>query len=107
MVPEAGRALEPETPPRGTNSPFFTAPEAAAYLRMEHADGTPNVSALYQARWRHGIRAHRRGRKLLFKRADLDAFLSREMSVPEVLADQRRPIRLASLHGSKVGARRA
>jgi hypothetical protein len=59
-------------------SPYLTAPEAAVYLRYERADGSPNLNALYIARSRHGLKGRRRGGRLLFKVADLDAFLEDE-----------------------------
>lgn len=63
---------------KAPESPYLTAVEAALYLRYERADGSANMNAFYVARHRHQIKAHRRGRKLLFRRVDLDAFLGEE-----------------------------
>jgi excisionase family DNA binding protein len=56
-----------------TTSPdrWLTAPEAAAYL------GLPSHRALYQAIRRGQVRAHRLGRRLRFRAAELDAVLTR------------------------------
>lgn len=60
-------------------SPYMRAADAARHLQFLHADGTPNVKAFYAWRYRHPeLRAMKRGRTLLFKRADLDAVLERE-----------------------------
>lgn len=50
---------------------WLTAPEAAAYL------GLPSHRALYQAIRRGQVRAHRLGRRLRFRTAELDAVLTR------------------------------
>jgi hypothetical protein len=81
---------------KAPESPYLTAPEAALYLRFEHADGSPNLNAFYIARHRHNIRGHRRGWRLLFRRADLEAFLedgARAVGRPA----------LKVVHGHKVG----
>jgi hypothetical protein len=56
-------------------SPWFTAEQAAAYLRIESEDGT--LHAFYLAYRRMGIRAYRTrgGRALRFHQDDLDAAL--------------------------------
>jgi len=53
-------------------SPYLTAAEACAYLRC------PSMSAFYTYRHRAKLRGYRRGGKLLFKQADLDASLEAE-----------------------------
>jgi excisionase family DNA binding protein len=50
-------------------SPWLTANEAAAYLRL------PSARALYKRVERGHVRAHRWGRQLRFHRRDLDALL--------------------------------
>jgi excisionase family DNA binding protein len=50
-------------------SPWFTADEAARYLRL------PSRRALYKRVERRQVRAHRWGRQLRFHRRDLDALL--------------------------------
>lgn len=59
-------------------SPYLTVAEAVDYLRF------PSAAALYQARWRHHLRGFKRGGRLLFRRADLDAFLERDSQELEV-----------------------
>ena len=59
-------------------SPYLTAAEAATYLRIVKADGTPNVGAFYTFRYRSKLKAFRRGGKLLFRQRDLDAVLEEE-----------------------------
>src|SRR3972149_11685783 len=55
----------------GRNSPYLTAPEAAAYLRFS------SVRSLYKALKVDGIPCRRRGNKtLLFHRGDLDRWLA-------------------------------
>lgn len=58
-------------------SPWFTADEAAAYLRIESEDGA--LHAFYLAYPRLGIPAYRfkGGRQLRFRQEDLDAALER------------------------------
>lgn len=53
-------------------SPYLTADEARAYLRI------PTMNAFYTYKHRTGLRAYRRGGKLLFKQADLDGSLEKE-----------------------------
>lgn len=62
-------------------SPYLTASEAAAYLRLEKADGSPNLHALYTLRWRRGLKAVRRGGRLLFRKDALERFLEDEESI--------------------------
>lgn len=60
-------ASEPATP-----SPYLTASEAAAYLRYA------SVASFYKAIATSGIPVRRRGRSLLFHRAELDRWLAGE-----------------------------
>lgn len=53
-------------------SPYFTADEARAYLRI------PTMNAFYIYRSRLKLKGYRRGGKLLFKQSDLDASLYEE-----------------------------
>ena len=53
-------------------SPYLTAKEACEHLRL------PSMSAFYTYRHRTKLKAHRRGRTLLFKQSDLDASLEVE-----------------------------
>jgi excisionase family DNA binding protein len=53
----------------GTASEWLTAEEAMAYLRL------PSRDALYQAVSRGQLPVHRMGRRLRFRRAELDARL--------------------------------
>ena len=53
-------------------SPYLTAQEACDYLRC------PSMSAFYTYKHRAQLKAYRRGGKLLFKQADLDASLDVE-----------------------------
>ncbi len=55
------------TPPTAANSEWLTADEAKDYLRF------PSRDALYQAVHRGQIPARRIGRRLRFRRAELDA----------------------------------
>jgi hypothetical protein len=73
-------------------SPYLTAREAAARLRFEYADGTPNVSAFYAWRYRHrtALRAYKGRGKLLFKAADVDAALDREGKELDAFLSRRR-----------------
>jgi excisionase family DNA binding protein len=57
-------------PPPAT--PWLTAAEAAAYLRL------PSTRALYKRCERGQVRAHRWGRQLRFHRRDLDRLLQSE-----------------------------
>jgi len=68
---------------REIQSPWFTAEEAAAYLRIESEDGS--LHAFYLAYRRMGIRAYRMkgGRSLRFHQADLDAALEAARVEPE------------------------
>lgn len=59
-------------------SPYLTAKEAAVYLRIVKADGSPNMGAFYCFRYKTKLRAFRRGGLLLFKVADLDGILEDE-----------------------------
>ena len=61
-------------------SPYMTAPEAALFLRFHKADGTANVNAFDQWRWRHPdkLPAYKRGRIRLFRRADVELALVKE-----------------------------
>lgn len=69
-------------PPRHP-SPYLTAKEAAAYLRI------PTVDALYKAIAKDGIPVRHRGRTLLFHREELDRWLAGEERV-RLLAEARR-----------------
>jgi hypothetical protein len=90
---------------KAPESPYLTASEAALYLRYELPDGTPNLNAFYVARHRHQIRARRRGgRTLLFKRADLEAFLEEEHREREAFA-RRTPLALVGHRQKVVGGR--
>lgn len=59
-------------------SPYLNAREAAVYLRITKPDGSPNMNAFYQYRYKVQLRAFRRGGLLLFRVADLDASLEDE-----------------------------
>ena len=67
---DSGYSDERATSSRSQNR-WLTAPEAAAYL------GLPSHRPLYQAIRRGQVRAHRLGRRLRFRTAELDAVLSR------------------------------
>ena len=58
-------------------SPYLTAREACAYLRI------PSMSAFYTFKHRTKLRAYRRGGILLFKVSDLDAVLECDQPVQE------------------------
>jgi excisionase family DNA binding protein len=66
------RPLASEPP---VSSPYLTAKEASVYLRFAH------VSALYHAIATAGVPVCRRGRSLLFHRAQLDRWLAGESKV--------------------------
>ena len=51
------------------NGEWFTAAEAAAYLRL------PSVDALYQRVARGQMKAYRLGRRMRFRRPELDALM--------------------------------
>lgn len=61
-------------------SPFLRSEEAAEYLRFVQPDGTPAIHELRVWAQRYGVRAFRRGRRLLFDRAELDAAIGRVSS---------------------------
>lgn len=61
-----------QEPSRVPSSPWMTAQQAWQYI------GLPSVKALYQAIRRGDIPHYRCGRRLRFKRAELDAWLERK-----------------------------
>lgn len=71
-------------------SPWFTAAEAAAYLRILSQDGT--IHAFYLAYRRLGIRAYRLrgGRELRFHQDDLDRALEAARAEPPAEPMERR-----------------
>lgn len=64
-------------------SDFLSVDEACVILRFVHDDGAPNQHAFYNwkyrlAQTRHPLKVYRRGRRVLVKRADLEAKLTVE-----------------------------
>jgi excisionase family DNA binding protein len=69
--PKPARRDAAATTAAGTEQRWLTATEAASYL------GLPSERALYQCVRRGQVKAHRLGRRLRFRGAELDAVLSR------------------------------
>lgn len=61
--------MNPPLHERTTRQEWFTAAEAADYLRL------PTVKALYQRRARGQLKGYEFGRSLRFRRRDLDSLL--------------------------------
>ena len=62
------------------STPYMTAPEAALFLCFRKDDGSANVNAFDQWRWRHPdtLPAYKRGRIRLFRKADVELALVKE-----------------------------
>jgi len=73
--------------PRVTDSPWMTSDEAVVHLRL------PSRRALYQRMRRGTIRFYKDGRRILFRREELDAL---PMPVP-ALIDEEEPFTLKSV----------
>jgi excisionase family DNA binding protein len=71
-------APEPEGKTRDVRDPALDALRAQAYLTADQAAvyvACPTRGAFYKWRSRSGVRTYRRGRRVMFKRRDLDEAL--------------------------------
>ena len=61
-----------------TPEPYLDAEQAAEYLVCRDDEGTLRPDRIYELRAQGRLSCHRDGRRLLFRREDLDAALQRE-----------------------------
>lgn len=82
---------------------YLNARQAAAYVGYEPAEGTRSredkqTRAFYEWARRHGVTKHRRGRCLLFLRADLDRAIGRSTDTHNAQTALERMADLARRH---------
>ncbi len=65
-----------------TASPFITTEEAAAFLRFERADGTPDRKRFLNFCYAHDVPRYKRGATVLVDRQELEAIVRRNLLTP-------------------------